>query len=129
MDEIELRPRSKQQPRSENRYRSIVRTMNYEHLRSSSRCKNSIFLGNPRAIKKERSKKRKKGGEKKKNKPAPKNQQQQRFIPFPPLALYPSRSERTTVSSPRGSVVGDGKRDGKRRREEKKKEKKREGMR
>lgn len=66
MDEIELRPRSKQQPRSENRYRSIVRTMNYEHLRSSSRCKNSIFLGNPRAIKKERSKKRKKGGEKKK---------------------------------------------------------------
>lgn len=128
MDEIELRPRSKQQPRSENRYRSIVRTMNYEHLRSSSRCKNSIFLGNPRAIKKERSKKRKKGGEKKKNKPAPKNQQQQRFIPFPPLALHPS-SERTTVSSPRGSVVGDGKRDGKRRREEKKKKKKREGMR
>lgn len=79
--------------------------------------------GNPRAIKKERSKKRKKGGEKKKNKPAPKNQQQQRFIPFPPLALHPS-SERTTVSSPRGSVVGDGKRDGKRRREEKKKGKK-----
>lgn len=84
--------------------------------------------GNPRAIKKERSKKRKKGGEKKKNKPAPKNQQQQRFIPFPPLALHLS-SERTTVSSPRGSVVGDGKRDGKRRREEKKKKKKREGMR